>query len=126
MSKQTGFTLIELVAVLVILALLGAMAVPRFASVQSSALRAAQDGSSNAVKSAHAIAIARLRRVPTVTELVADVGGDQSNPTAVAGGVQVTINTIDYVVPTYTDATCQLANVTTAVGDSVLCVGSIP
>ena len=43
MNKQAGFTLIELVAVLVILALLGAMAVPRFASVQNSALVAALD-----------------------------------------------------------------------------------
>ncbi len=125
MKKQTGFTLIELVAVLVILALLGAMAVPRFASVQNDALRAAQDGSSNAVKSAHSIAIANLRRVPDVTELTGFVGG-QAAATPVAGGVQVTINAINYVVPTYTDATCQAANVTTAVGDSVLCVGSIP
>jgi MSHA pilin protein MshA len=126
MKKQTGFTLIELVAVLVILALLGAMAVPRFASVQSDALRAAQDGSSNAVKSAHSIAIANLKRVPDVTELTGFVGG-QASATAVAGGVQVTINSIDYVVPTYQDATCTAANVTTlAVGQSVLCVGTIP
>jgi len=125
MKKQTGFTLIELVAVLVILALLGAMAVPRFASVQNDALRAAQDGSSNAVKSAHSIAIASLKRVPNVTELTGFVGG-QAAATAVVGGVQVTINAIDYVVPTFTDATCQAANVTIALGDSVLCVGAIP
>jgi len=125
MKKQAGFTLIELVAVLVILALLGAMAVPRFASVQNDALRAAQDGSSNAVKSAHSIAIANLKRAPDVTELTGFVGG-QASATAVAGGVQVTINTVNYTVPTYTDATCQAANVTTAVGDTVLCVGTIP
>jgi len=126
MNKQAGFTLIELVAVMVILALLGAMAVPRFATIQTDAMRAAQDGSSNAVKSAHSIAIANLKRMPNVTELTGFVGGNQSNPTAVAGGVEVTINTLPFTVPTYTDATCQAANVTTAVGDTVLCVGTIP
>ena len=37
MKKNAGFTLIELVAVLVILALLGAMAVPRFTDVSNDA-----------------------------------------------------------------------------------------
>ena len=44
--------------------------------------------------------------------------------TAVATGVQVDINGTNYVVPTYTDATC--ATATAALGDTVLCVGSIP
>ena len=123
MNKQAGFTLIELVAVLVILALLGAMAVPRFANVQNSALAAAQAGSSNAVKSAHSIAIARLNRLPSVTELTADVGGSQANATAVATGVQVTINGTDFVVPTFTDSTCLAP--TAAVANIVACVGEI-
>jgi len=126
MKKQTGFTLIELVAVLVILALLGAMAVPRFASIQGDALRAAQDGSSNAVKSAHSIAIANLRRAPDVTELIGYVGGE-TPVVAVAGGVQVTINTLPYTVPTFQDGACTAGNETTAaVAQPVLCVGSIP
>lgn len=124
MKKQAGFTLIELVAVLVILALLGAMAVPRFANIQNDALGAAQDGSSNAVKTAHAIAIAKLKRLPNITELAGGVGGDGTNPTAVANGVQVSINGTDYVVPTYTDSTCGSA--TAAVDNIVACVGSIP
>jgi len=110
---------------MVILALLGAMAVPRFATVQADALRAAQDGSSNAVKSAHSIAIARLKRLPTVTELVADVGGS-ANATAVATGVQVTINLLPYIVPTYTDSTCTSATTATPPNDIVGCVGAIP
>jgi MSHA pilin protein MshA len=126
MKKQAGFTLIELVAVLVILALLGAMAVPRFATIQGDALRAAQDGSSNAVKSAHSIAIANLRRSPDVTELTGYVGGE-TPVAAVAGGVQVSINGNNYTVPTFQDATCTAGNETTAaVGQSVLCVGAIP
>ncbi len=123
MKKQTGFTLIELVAVLVILALLGAMAVPRFASVQNDALRAALDGSSNAVKSAHSIAIARLRRLPTVTELVQDVGGGASAAVSTANdGVQITINGLNYLVPTFSDSTC--TSITSASSSTVACVGS--
>jgi len=123
MNKQAGFTLIELVAVLVILALLGAMAVPRFASVQNSALEAALDGSSNAVKSAHSIAIARYKRLPTVTELLGEVGGE----TTVAlptnnDGIAVTINGDDYLVPTFTSPTCTGA---TAAADAIVaCVGT--
>jgi MSHA pilin protein MshA len=123
MKKQAGFTLIELVAVLVILALLGAMAVPRFSNMQDDALDAAKQGSSMAVKSAHSIAIAKLKTLPDVAALAGYVGGE-STVSAVATGIQVTINGTDYVVPTYTDSTCGSATgATTAL---VACVGSIP
>lgn len=128
MSKQAGFTLIELVAVLVILALLGAMAVPRFSDMQDDALDAAKNGSAMAVKSAHSIAIAKLKRLPSVTELAGYVGGD-STITPVTTGIQVTINGEDYVVQTYTDSTCSSA--TTAItggpgsGAEVGCVGAV-
>jgi len=123
MNKQAGFTLIELVAVLVILALLGAMAVPRFASVQNSALVSALDGSSNAVKSSHSIAIARYKGLPTVTELLGEFGGETT--VAVAGtndGLSVAINGNNYLVPTFTDSTCTAA--TANATDSVACVGT--
>ena len=123
MKKQAGFTLIELVAVLVILALLGAMAVPRFSNMQDDALTAAKQGSSMAVKSAHSIAIAKLKDLPDVDQLVTYVGGE-STLTAVATGVQVNINGTDYVVPTFTDSTCSSATGNTT--DQVGCVGSIP
>ena len=123
MNKQTGFTLIELVAVLVILALLGAMAVPRFASVQTDALRAALDGSSNAVKSAHSISIARLKRLPSVAELVVDVGGGASAVEhAGSDGVQISINGSNYLVPTFSDSTC--SSPTAVATPTVACVGS--
>jgi MSHA pilin protein MshA len=121
MNKQAGFTLIELVAVLVILALLGAMAVPRFFDVATDALTAAQNGSVAGVRSGHAMAIAELKRIPTVTELATYVGGP--NVSAVATGIQVTIDGTNYVVQTYTDTTCTTA--TAAVGNSVNCVGQI-
>ena len=122
MNKQAGFTLIELVAVLVILALLGAMAVPRFSNMQDDALDAAKNGTGMAVKSAHSIAIAKLKRLPTVLELAGYVGGE-STVTAVATGIQVNINGTDYVVQTYTDSTCGSA--TGGTGADVACVGAV-
>lgn len=121
MNKQQGFTLIELVMVIVILGILSAIALPRFVDLQNDALTAAQAGMSGAVKSAHAIAIADLKGFPTVTELATYVQGEGVAPAA--GGIDVVINAISYTVPTYTDTTCTTA--TTAVGDEVQCVGSL-
>ena len=123
MNKQGGFTLIELVAVLVILALLGAMAVPRFVNVSNDALVAAQNGSIAAVRTGHAMAIAELKTLPRLNQLINYVGG---NNVAVEGGgtgIEVTINGTPYTVGTYTDTTCTTA--TAAATDLVGCVGSI-
>ncbi|MGD8937345.1 MAG: type II secretion system protein [Thiogranum sp.] len=124
MKKQTGFTLIELVAVLVILALLGAMAVPRFFDVTDDALTAAKNGSVAAVRSGHAMAIAKQKRLPNLTELAEFVGGPGVLVDAGGTGIQVTINDTDYIVPTYTDSQCTTA--TAAATDTVGCVGEIP
>ncbi len=123
MSKQKGFTLIELVMVLSLLAILAAIAVPRFVDLSSDALIASKRGMSGAVKSAHAVAIADLKAFPDVTGLTGYVDGE--GVTAVATGVQVVIDgNGPYVVPTFTDSGCSTA--TGAVGDTVRCVGSIP
>jgi MSHA pilin protein MshA len=125
MNKQAGFTLIELVAVLVILALLGAMAVPRFVDMQSQALDAARNGTKNAVKSAHSLYIAENRSLPTVTNLAAYVTADGA-VSAVNNGVEVVIDTSSFVVQTYTDTTCTtLTTSTTGATGTVRCVGDI-
>ena len=54
--KQKGFTLIELVMVIVILGILAAFALPRFADLGGDARSATLEGASGSVKSAAAIA----------------------------------------------------------------------
>ncbi|HBC56178.1 MAG TPA: prepilin-type cleavage/methylation domain-containing protein [Gammaproteobacteria bacterium] len=109
--------------VIVILGILAAVAAPRFIDLSTSATNAAKEGMTGAVKSAFVVAIADLQTFPTVTEL-ADNYVDGEGISAVATGVQVTIDGSTHIAPTFTDAAC--ATATAAVGDTVRCVGSIP
>lgn len=56
MNKQQGFTLIELVMVIVILGILAAFAVPRFADITTDARRATVESLGGSIRSASALA----------------------------------------------------------------------
>ncbi|MBI2380309.1 MAG: type II secretion system protein [Gammaproteobacteria bacterium] len=62
-SRQSGFTLIEMVVVIVILGILAAIAVPRFVNLQGDARQSVMSGVNGAIQSAsamvHAQALAR-------------------------------------------------------------------
>ncbi|EAT16644.1 type II secretion system protein [Desulfuromonas acetoxidans] len=59
MNNQKGFTLIELIVVIVILGILSAVAVPKFVDMQGEAQRSAIDGALGSVRSAAALAHAQ-------------------------------------------------------------------
>jgi prepilin-type N-terminal cleavage/methylation domain-containing protein len=92
--KEKGFTLIELVMVIVILGILAAFALPRFADLGSEARISALNGATGAVKSAAGIAhSACLARAACTTDDTAtvDLDGTTINmanayPEAAAGG----------------------------------------
>ena len=116
---QAGFTLIELIMVIVILGILAATALPRFVDLSGEAEVAAKDGVRGAVMSAIAIQYAANAAggtiaFPNVTQLAAAL---------IPAGTSVTATGFThstYTVNTFTDGGC--ATPTTAATDQVQCV----
>ncbi|SOB76715.1 MSHA pilin protein MshA [Marinobacter sp. LV10R510-11A] len=84
MKKKAGFTLIELVMVIVILGILAAFALPRFADLGGDARLATLDGARGTVKSAAAIAHSRWLADGSVDSQAVDLEG--------ATGITMTAN----------------------------------
>ena len=100
MNNQKGFTLIELVIVIVILGILAATALPRFADLTGDAELAARDGILGGVRSASAIAHAqsivdRSTDAPTTTITAEGVAIDMvfGYPAGTSGGIGAMLDT---------------------------------
>jgi len=91
MNKQTGFTLIELVVVIVILGILAATAMPRFVGLQGDARLAKGQAIFGSVRSAaaiaHAAALARSTQVGPIGMEGTNVTLVNGYPTADAAGI---------------------------------------
>ena len=85
-AKQSGFTLIELVIVMIIIGILAAVAAIKFANVTDAANKAANTAILGMVKSAWSAAFAVNKATPTAAQVAAQT----SDPVCTAGSGVIT------------------------------------
>lgn len=105
-TPQGGFTLIELVVVIVILGILAAFAIPRFVNISTQARESAVRGLAGSLRSAsalaHGLALASGQTAATGTIKMEgqDITLAYGYPTADATGIAQTVANMDGFLPT--------------------------
>lgn len=106
MKRQGGFTLIELVVVIVILGILAVTAAPRFLNLQDDARNASLEGLRGALQGAAGIVYGRAAIDGVEGELLSSISGANNlnvetvfgYPAAISGGITNAVDMSDWAV----------------------------
>ncbi len=107
-KRNSGFTLIELVMVIVILGILAASFAPKFLDMSTEATTATQKAAHGAVKSALTVYVGKNKGTfPSLTQLADTVdGGVVDTVNTPVEGVEVDIDGTKYLITTFLNADC--------------------